>query len=148
MKVILTQRVKGMGDAGDIVEVAPGHARNLLFPRHLAIEATPANLARREAELRRTERAEERERQAALTAAARLEGQTVSLPAKAGATGRLFGSITAQDVSEAIARQHGVQVDRRRIDMPEPFKALGEHHVTLRLHADASAHVLVRIEPA
>lgn len=148
MKVILTERVKGIGDSGDVVEVAPGHARNLLFPRHLAVEATPANLARREAERTRVAKEEARERQQAQQAAARLEGQLVTVVAKAGASGRLFGSVTAQDVRDAIVGQHGIEVDRRRIDMPEPFKALGDHRVALRLYADTIAHINVRIESA
>lgn len=146
MKVILLQRVRGLGDPGALVEVAPGYARNLLFPRHLAEEATPANLGRREADRAKEARESVRERQRAEAAAAHLEGSVVLLRAKAGASGRLFGSVTPQDVAAAIAEQHRIEVDRRRIDMPEPFKALGEHRVALRLHAAVTAHVLVRIE--
>lgn len=146
MKVILLERVRGLGEEGALVEVAPGYARNLLFPRHLAVEASPATLARRDAALARQARDSVRERQRADDAATRLEGQVILLRAKAGASGRLFGSVTAQDVAQAIAAQHGIEVDRRRIDMPEPFKSLGEHRVVLRLHAAVTAHVTVRIE--
>ena len=146
MKVILLTRVKGLGEAGALVEVAPGHARNLLFPQHLAVEATSSNLARREAELAKAARESAKERQRAEDAGTRLEGETIVLKAKAGSSGRLFGSITAQDIASAITQQYQIEVDRRRIDLPEPFKALGDHRVTLRLHPEVTAHVNVRIE--
>lgn len=146
MKVILLQRVKGLGEPGSVVDVAPGHARNLLFPRNLAEEATPASLARREADRAKLTRESVRARERAVEAAARLEGQTVVVSAKAGTGGRLFGSVTTQDVASAVARQYGTEVDRRRIEMAEPFKSLGDHRVTLRLQTDVTAHVNVRIE--
>lgn len=148
MKVILRERVKGLGEAGAIVEVAAGHARNLLFPRGLAEEATGENLARREAALDRQAKAASRELAAARAAASTLAGKEITVHAKAGESGRLFGSVTASDIAEAVSRAFGIKVDRRRVEMHEPFKTLGEHVVTLRLHAEVEAMVTVRVEPA
>lgn len=146
MKVILQQRVAGLGEAGDLVEVAPGYARNLLLPRGLAVEATAGNLGHLAAVRARAARQEAREEERAREARARLQGQTVLIRAKAGNSGRLFGSVTAQDVASALTAQFGIEIDRRRIEMPEPFKALGEHAVELRLYRGVAAQVRVQIE--
>jgi large subunit ribosomal protein L9 len=148
VQVILLQAVKGLGDAGATVDVAPGYARNYLLPRGLAQVATEAN-KRRAAELRlREERRAERERSAAQELQQRLSGATVAVRAKAGESGRLFGSVTAQDVASAIATSFGAQIDRRRIVLEEPLKSLGDHTITVRLHADVTAQLTVRVEPA
>lgn len=148
MKVILRDRVQGLGEAGAIVEVAAGHARNLLFPRGLAEEATAENLARREAALNRRAKAAQRELEAAKAAASKLAGHDLTIRAKAGESGRLFGSVTAGDVADAVTRQYGITIDRRRVEMHEPFKTLGQHNVTLRLHAEVAVTVAVNVEPA
>jgi len=148
VRVILLEKVKGLGEAGAVVEVAAGHARNLLFPRGLAQEATADNLAKREAQLVREARQAERLRHEARDAATRLQGREVRVQAKAGASGRLFGSITAADVAAAVERQLGVSVDRRRIDLTEPLKTLGAHGVTVHLHGELAAQITVRIELA
>ncbi len=148
MKVILRERVKGLGDAGAVVEVAAGHARNFLLPRGLAEEATADNLSRRAATLTREARTAQRELDSARAAAAKLAGCEIPIRAKAGESGRLFGSVTAADVAVAIERQFGITMDRRRVHMTEPFKTLGRHPVTLHLHHDVSADVTVHVEPA
>ncbi len=148
MQVILLQPVKGLGAIGTTVEVAPGYARNYLFPRRLAEPATDANV-RRVAEARvREEQHAERERESAQRLGARLDGTQLVVHAKAGESGRLFGSVTAQDVADALAAAHGAKVDRRRVLLDEPLKSLGDHPVTVRLHPEVSAHVTVRVEPA
>ena len=146
MKVILLQSVKGLGQAGATVDVAAGHARNYLIPRGLAQEATRENLERIGAENAKQAREEARRRQQAADAAARLEGRTVVVKARAGDSGRLFGSITAQDVAAAITQQFGVQVDRRRLEVPETLKTLGEHAAEVRLYPGISARITVLIE--
>jgi large subunit ribosomal protein L9 len=148
MKVILLQRVKGLGEAGSTVEVAAGHARNYLIPRGLAQEATRENVARADAAQAKHDRDAARHRQQAADAAARLEGQEVIVRAKAGESGRLFGSVTAHDIAEAIAAQFAVEVDRRRLELPEPLKTVGEHPAVIRLHPGVSAQITVRIESA
>jgi large subunit ribosomal protein L9 len=145
VRVILLQSVRGLGVAGDVVDVAPGHARNLLFPRNLAQEATPANLARREATLARASQRAAREREHAVLLAERLAGRTVRVEARAGATGRLFGSVTASDIAAAVERQLGVALDRRRIELPEPIKALGTYPLRAELHGDVHAEFAVEV---
>lgn len=146
MKVILLQSVKGLGQAGVTVEVAAGHARNYLIPRGLAQEATRENLARVGAEHEKHAREEARRRQQAADAATRLEGGAVVVRARAGESGRLFGSVTAQDVAAAIGAQFGVEVDRRRLEVPETLKTLGEHVVEAHLYPGIVARITVRIE--
>jgi len=145
MKVILLQSVRGLGEPGAVVDVAAGHARNLLFPNGLAEEASAANLERRAAALARAAKAEERERRRAQESAAKLTGAEVRLTAKAGTSGRLFGSVTAADIAAALAAQLGVRVDRRRIDLPDSLKTLGVHAVKVHLHSDLSAEITVRV---
>lgn len=146
MKVILLQNVKGLGQAGTTVEVAAGHARNYLIPRGLAQEASRENLERVGAEHARHAREEARRRQQAEAAAARLEGQAVVVRARAGESGRLFGSVTAQDIADAITRQFGLEIDRRRLEVSETLKTLGEHAAEARLYPGVSARMTVRIE--
>ena len=146
LKVILVRDVKGLGAANAVVEVSPGHARNLLLPKGLAVEATSTNLARLNAARAKEARDALRLKDAARAAADRLMDARVLVRAKAGDSGRLFGSVTAQDVADAIAASFGIQVDRRRIVLEEPFKTLGDHVVELRLHPDVAVMVHVLVE--
>lgn len=147
MEVILREDIKSLGKAGTIVRVKPGYARNYLLPRGLAYEATEGNKKRIEGETRaRVARAGE-ERTAAEELAARLAQAAVTIAAKAGEGERLFGSVTGQDISDALARL-GIPVDKRKIELPHPIKLLGEHRVTIRLHPEVETAVPVRIVPA
>ncbi|MGQ0701716.1 MAG: 50S ribosomal protein L9 [Gemmatimonadales bacterium] len=147
MEVILREDIKSLGKAGTIVRVKPGYARNYLLPQGLAYEATEGNKKRIEGETRaRVARAGE-ERAAAAETATRLGQAAVTIAAKAGEGERLFGSVTAQDISDALART-GIPVDKRKIELPHPLKLLGEHQVTVRLHSEVETSVLVRIVPA
>ena len=146
MKVILVKRVPGLGEAGAVVDVAPGHAQHLLLPRHLAVEATAANLAQRDAARLQQARQAEGEKARAQEQGATLNGAVVIIRSKAGSNGRLFGSVTSQDVADALQAQFGVSVDRRRIDLGEPLKTLGEHDATIHLHPTVTAHVKLRVE--
>jgi large subunit ribosomal protein L9 len=145
MKLILTQPVSGLGGPGEVVEVKDGYARNYLLPRKLATPWTKGgqkqvdaiNAARQKRAMRTAEDA-----QAAKSA---LEGSPVTVTARAGATGRLFGAVTAADIAEAIAAAGGPQVDRRRIEVPTPIRTLGEHTAHVRLHDDVSATVTVQV---
>lgn len=142
IEVILREDVKDLGRAGSLVRVKPGYARNYLLPRGLAYEATEGNRRRIEAETRaRTVRLES-ERSGAEQFAASLAGVTLTLTAKAGEGDRLFGSITAQDIADALAGQ-GLELDKRRIVLEHPLKQLGEHVVPVHLHPDVNAEVKV-----
>ena len=142
--VILREDVKSLGKAGDLVKVKPGYARNYLLPRGLAFEATEGNRKRIEAESRARGARDAAERTEAERFAAALGAVTLTLTGKAGDEGKLFGSITAQDITEALAAQ-GHQVDRRRIELEHPIKSLGHHTVGVRLHSDVHAEVRVSV---
>lgn len=145
MKVILTQELKGRGSEGDVIEVARGFAVNYLFPRNMAIQATSGNLRQLEARRHNIEKREMARRTDAESIAARLEGKSIVIGAKVGETGRLYGSVTAQMVEDAILEQLDVDIDRRRLDVHGHIKELGEHPVTVSLHRDVKIDVLVRV---
>jgi len=144
MEVILREDVKSLGKAGDLVKVKPGYARNFLLPKGLAYEATEGNRKRIMAESKaRVARAAE-ETSAAKAIADQLAGVSVTLARKAGEGDRLFGSITAQDIADALAKQ-GHAVDRRKIELEHPIKTLGAHTVPIRLHHEVQAELGVTV---
>ena len=145
MKVILKQNVKNLGKAGDVVEVADGYGRNYLLPRGLAVEATDANLRQLRERERVQARQERRELEEARRVAAALENLTIQIRAKAGESGRLFGSVTTADIAEAIAEATGHRVDRRRIQLDEPIRQLGAVQVPVRLHPDVTVTLTVEV---
>ncbi len=144
IEVILREDVKSLGRRGEMVRVKPGYARNFLLPRGLAFEATEGNKKRIAAETRARTVRDQAERTEAERFAATLGAVTLMLTGKAGEEGKLFGSITAQDIAEALAAQ-GHQVDRRRIELEHPIKTLGHHTVGVRLHPEVHAEVRVSV---
>ncbi|MGY1748543.1 50S ribosomal protein L9 [Modestobacter sp. SYSU DS0511] len=141
MKLILTQEVTGLGSSGDTVEVRGGYGRNYLLPRGLAIVAT-RGAEKQVDSLRRARAARDvASLEDAQSIAARLGGLTVTLPARAGEGGRLFGRITTADVAAAVAAAGGPELDRRRIEIPSSIKTTGAHTVTVRVHPEVSATV-------
>ena len=144
MKVILIQDVKSLGKKGEMVNVSDGYARNFLLPRKLAVEANAQAMT----ELRLREQAAkhkiEVETKAARDAAALLEGKTVHISAKAGASGKLFGSVTSKEVAEAVKTQFGVEADRRKISM-EDIKAFGTYEAEIKLYTGISAKIYVQV---
>ncbi|MBI3003574.1 MAG: 50S ribosomal protein L9 [candidate division NC10 bacterium] len=142
--VILLDTVEKLGKAGDQVTVAGGYARNFLIPRGLAVAATPGNLRALSQIKARAAKRQDRALQEARERADRLGSVTLTFARAAGEQDRLFGSVTAQDIVEALAKE-GVSVDRKRILLAEPIKALGEVRVPVRLHADISAEVRVTV---
>jgi large subunit ribosomal protein L9 len=144
IEVILREDIKTLGRAGDMVRVKPGYARNYLLPQGLAYEATEGNKKRIAAETRVKAARGQAERAEAERVAATLNEVTLTLTGKAGEEGKLFGSITSQDVADALARQ-GHPVDRRRIELDHPIKTIGSHTVTVRLHPEVHADVRVSV---
>jgi large subunit ribosomal protein L9 len=148
MKVLLRDDIAGVGKRGDIVEVARGFARNYLLPTGRALVAgskieTQAVAMRRGRDLRNTQ-----DRDAARAVAGILGAATVTVSARAAAEGRLFGSVSAADVAEAISAQTGAEVERHRISLAEPIKTVGTHVVPVQLHEDVSAEVTVEVVPS
>ena len=144
MEVILREDVKSLGKAGEMVRVKPGYARNYLLPHGLAYEATEGNKKRIAAETRARGIRSQAERAEAERAAAELSGITLTLSGKAGEEGKLFGSITAQDIADELGRQ-GHQVDRRRIELEHPIRTVGSHTVGVRVHPEVHAEVRVSV---
>ena len=147
MEVILREDVKTLGRAGELVKVKDGYARNFLLPQGLAYEASEGNRKRIAAESKAREARRVADRGEAEAFASRQAGANVVLTRKAGEEGRLFGSITAQDIADGLAKA-GHPVDKRKIELAHPIKQLGAHPVPIRLHSDVHATVTVTIVPA
>ncbi|GAA5160007.1 50S ribosomal protein L9 [Ornithinimicrobium tianjinense] len=148
MKLILTQPVSGLGVAGDVVEVKDGYARNFLLPRKVATAWTKGGQKQVEAITKGREKRALKTAEDAAAAKASLEGTTVTVPARAGQGGRLFGAVTPTEIAEAIVAAGGPQVDKRRIEVTTPIRTLGTHTVHVRLHDDVSADVKVDVVAA
>ena len=145
MKVILRTDVSELGKRGDILDVSDGYARNYLVPKGLAMKASPGAEAQAASMRRPRDQRDAQDRAAAEALATTLVPQVISLPARAGAEGKLFGSITAADIAAAIEAQTSVQIDRRKLVLAEPIKTLGMHTVPVKLHSDVEFPVTVDV---
>jgi large subunit ribosomal protein L9 len=148
MKIILLSDVKSLGTTGTVLEVADGYARNFLLPRGLAAEASKGSLALLEQQRKAKAR---RDAEAVANAEAlgkQLEGLLLSVPAKAGGNGRLFGAVTNGDVAAAIARELGIEIDRHKIDVPDNIKSLGSYPVEIKLGKNILAKTTVKVVAA
>jgi len=148
VKVVLREDIDTLGKKGDLLEVADGYARNYLVPRGLAMKATKGVVAQAESMRRSRDAKESRDREASQAIAAKLGSQTIQVKARAGEGGKLFGSVTASDVADAIQAQRGIEVDRRRVGLDEPVKELSELDVTVKLHTGVEATVTVVVVAA
>jgi large subunit ribosomal protein L9 len=146
MKVILADDVRGLGHRGETVTVKDGFARNYLFPQGVAYEATAANLRRLSEDKRKYDEKTLKEKQVADEVARRMEGLTIVLHKKAGEEDVLYGSVTPSEIADALAGR-GVEVDRRRVELAEPIKRLGQHTVHVRLHRDVVATLTIDVQP-
>ena len=145
MKVILTREVKSLGQRDDVVNVAEGYARNYLFPRHMAIAASNANLAEL-AKRQKTEEAKgEKTLDEAKDIATRISELQITIQGKVGTGTKLYGAITHADIADAVEKQAQIKIDKRKIEIDEPIKALGTFEVPIRLHRDAVAHLKVEV---
>lgn len=147
MKLILRNDLVGVGKRGDIVDVADGYGRNYLLPRGLAIVATDGAVDQAARMRRARDLRDASDREAAQTIASTLVPKVIAISAKAGTEGRLFGSVTAADVVEAIAEQTGIKLDKRQLDV-DPIKTLGQHSLTAQLHSDVSFPIRVEVTAA
>ncbi len=144
MKVVLKQDVKGLGKKGELVSASDGYARNFLFPKNLAVEANAQNMT----ELKNREQAEkykiETDTAAAKKAADEMNGKTIVITAKAGANGKLFGSVTAKEIAEKIEKEFGVKTDKRKISV-EDIKQFGTFPFEIKLYQGVTAKLFVRV---
>ena len=144
VKVVLRQDVEHLGDRGEIVNVAPGYARNYLIPKGLAYTATAGTMRALELETRAWQRREAKDADVARGVASRLEGVRLTVTKRAGENGLLYGSVTSAEIADLLAAQ-GVAVDRRRIRLDDPIKTVGEYTVPVRLHRQVTAEVAVQV---
>lgn len=145
MKVILQLDVKGTGKKGQVLEVADGFARNFLFPKKLAIEATTGNIQDVSHKKAVEERRKEKEKEDAIKLGVQLHALQIEIKTKTGEGGRLFGSVTSKEITEALKKQHGIELDKRKLDIKEPIKVLGNFEVHVKVHPDVVAKLQVHV---
>lgn len=146
MRVILIQNVKSLGLEGDIKEVALGYARNFLLPKGLAQIATPQAIKKTQAIKVAQFKKEKEERKKALEVVKKLKGLTVIIPAKVGEEGKLFGSISSDEITQAVKDQAKIEMDKEAVLLDEPIRKVGEHKVKVRLFKDVEAFVKIKVE--
>jgi large subunit ribosomal protein L9 len=146
MKVILTEEIRGLGTRGEVVSVKDGYARNYLLPKNLAREATPGNLKSVEQERKKWALLAQQEKVTAEKAATSVQGIKVTVQKRVGENGQLFGSVTANEIADALEAK-GIEVDKRRIELAHAIKSLGVHDVDVRLHREVTAHIQVEVVP-
>lgn len=146
MKVILNQDIKGQGKKGDLIDVSDGYARNFLFPKNLAIPATKENINVLKGQQESREYRQQKELEQAQDTAKKINEISVVLKAKAGDNGKLFGSITSKDVSEALTEQHHIKIDKKKFVLPDGIKSLGTTQVDIKIHPGVTAKLKVNVE--
>ena len=148
MKVILTQDIRGKGKRGQMIEVSDGYARNYMLPRKLAIEATAENVNTMRMNDKAKQEREAKERAEAMEISKRMKGFTVTVTAKGGGAGRLFGSVTNTEIAEALAAQQKITLDKRKIVLDEPIKTAGVYTVRCKLGYEISGELRVEVKEA
>lgn len=145
MKVILTQEVKDVGRGGAIVDVSEGYARNFLFPRKLAVEATE-NALKQQREREKSQKIKEEKLLAeARERAKQLEERLTTISAKSGEGGKLYGTVTTKEIAQALKTQIGLEVDKRKIELPEPIRSLGTFEVPIKVHPQVTAKMRIQV---
>ncbi len=145
MKLILQQEVKNLGKKGDVIEVSEGYARNFLLPKKLAIPATAGNVNAAQQQKDNDARKAKRLLDEARLYAAQFAKLKVTVAVKTGEGGRLFGSVTSKDIADALKDQHGIDLDKRKIELKDAIKALGAYPVTVKLHPEVSTQIEVQV---
>lgn len=145
MKVILLDDVKNVGKKGQLINASEGYAKNFLFPRKLAVEATKANINELELKKKAEDKRKEQEYQEASALGKELEEKKIIIAVKTGENGKLFGSVTNKEISAALEDQTGLKIDKKKIVLEEPFRMIGERHVTIKLHPKVTAELTVQI---
>ena len=148
MKVILLEDVKSVGKKGELVNASDGYAKNFLFPKKLAVEATKSNLNDFELKQKAEAKRKKEELEQAQNMAKELENKTVTVKVKTGENGKLFGSVTNKEVAEEIVKQTGMEIDKKKVSIVDPIKMVGERTAVIKLHPKVSAEITIKIVEA
>jgi large subunit ribosomal protein L9 len=148
MRIVLRADVDNVGKKGDIIDVADGFARNYLLPKGMAIKASDGVVSQASAMRRSRDLKDAKDREAAETVARTLVPKVIRVKARAGAEGRLFGSVTAPEIAAAVLEQTGVELDRRRLQLDDPIRSVGTHEVPVKLHSDVEFRITLEVEKA
>jgi large subunit ribosomal protein L9 len=148
VRIVLRADVDNVGKKGDILEVADGFARNFLLPKGKAIKASDGVVAQASSMRRSRDLKDAKDREAAETVARTLVAAVIRVKARAGAEGRLFGSVTAPDIAAAVLEQTGVDLDRRRLHLDDPIRSIGTHEVPVKLHSDVEFRITIEVDKA
>ncbi len=145
MKIILQQDEKKLGKKGDLVEVSEGYARNYILPKKIGVEATPANMNDLKLKKANDEKIAKEQLAAAQELAAQLAEKIVEVRIKAGEGGKTFGSVSAKEISAAMKEQYGIDVDKKKLQLPEALKNLGSYEVSVKLHPQVTGKITVKV---
>lgn len=145
MQVILTQDVKALGKKGDIVNVSDGYARNFILPKKLGLEATPKNLNDLKLQKQAEDKRQKEILEEAKELAKKIEALTIELKIKTGEGGRTFGSISSKEIAQELVSKHKMDIDKKKLVLPEPIKTLGTHTVAVKLHPQVTAELKVKV---
>ncbi|MBE5886518.1 MAG: 50S ribosomal protein L9 [Lachnospiraceae bacterium] len=148
MKVILLQDVKALGKKGDMVEVSDGYARNFILPKKVGVEANEVNKNDLKLQKANQEKVAKEQYDAAVALGKELEALTVNVTVKAGEGGRVFGAVTAKEISQALSKQHGKDVDKKKIQLSDSIKNVGSFEVSVKLHTKVTATLSVKVDAA
>jgi len=148
MKIILLQDEKKLGKKGDIIEASEGYARNYILPRKIGVEATPKNLNDLKLHKANEDKRAKEILDAAKGLAAELEGKQVIVKMKAGEGGRVFGSVSSKEIAAACKEQHGIELDKKKIQLPEALKSFGVYEVAIKLHPQVTGKLVVKVTEA
>ncbi|MGI6537521.1 MAG: 50S ribosomal protein L9 [Caldicoprobacterales bacterium] len=145
MKVILLEDVKGHGVKGDVVNVKDGYARNFLFPRNLAVEATPENLNNLEKKKAALEKKKAQEMEEAKKLAETISQVEVVVKARSGENGKLFGSVTNAEIADILQKTHNIKIDKKKIVLPDPIRNLGDYQLEVKVYPEVTANLKVKV---
>lgn len=146
MKVILKEDIKKLGKKDELVDVSDGYARNYLIPRNLAVEANNANISIMKSKSAALMNKKQKELEDAREIAAKLNGKTVIVKTKAGDSGRLYGAVTSMDIAYAIKQQYNIDIDKKKVNLPEPIKAISVYQIEVGIYHQVNAKIFVKVE--
>lgn len=148
MKIILLQDEKKLGKKGDIIEASEGYARNYIIPRKIGVEATPKNMNDLKLQKANNEKIAQEQLDAAKALAVELESKTVVVKIKGGEGGRTFGSVSSKEIATALKEQHNIEIDKKKLQLPESLKSFGSYEVAVKLHPQVTGKVTVKVTEA